>query len=99
RLWRVNHVLIDFMAASRRSPSTRNTTTGISIGHTIKRASHNTEKRFWVVDSLASAITVAPTSTSAIKRNCISESTTPTPNNLTGPILSKIVMNFGGGAS
>jgi len=72
---------------------------GISIGHIISRASTNKEMMFSMVDSLASAMSAAPASTSRIKRGCISDKPTPTANNLTGPNLSKRVKIFGGGAS
>jgi len=78
---------------------TRNTTKGMSIGHTISRASTKREMKFSVVDNLASAIIDAPKSTNMIKRGWMIDIPMPNPNNLNGPSLAKIVINFGGGES
>src|SRR5689334_16693426 len=78
---------------------TRNTTNGMSIGHTMKRANIKSEMKFSVVDNRASAIMDAPKSTNMIKRGWMMDIPMPNPNNLTGPSLAKTVMNFGGGVS
>src|SRR5207247_7367150 len=72
---------------------------GMSIGHTMSRASTKSERKFSVADNLASAMIDAPTSTNMMKRGWMIDIPMPNPNNLTGPNLAKTVMNFGGGAS
>ena len=65
----------------------------------MSRASTKIEIMFSVDDNLASAMIDAPASMNMIKRGWMIEIAMPNPNNLTGPSLAKIVMNFGGGAS
>ena len=48
---------------------------------------------------LASVMIDAPARINIMNRGCIKHIAMPNPNNLIGPILSKIDMNFGGGVS
>jgi len=72
---------------------------GMSITHTMRNASTKIDMKLSEGVKLASAMIDAPARINIMNRGCMKHIAMPNPNNLNGPISSKIVMYFGGGVS